>query len=117
MRAALGSSGSTWAWTLVAGWRTLLAAVAPGRVAGQACVGDCGQDGLVTVDELVTMVNIALGSTETSECTAGDTNQDGEITVNEIIAAVGFVQNSVPVEVMSCAWRSYGPPPSAITWA
>jgi hypothetical protein len=27
----------------------------------QMCTGDCGNDGMVTVDELVTVVNVALG--------------------------------------------------------
>jgi hypothetical protein len=34
------------------------------------------------------MVNIALGNTPLSACTAGDVNGDGRITVNEIVTAV-----------------------------
>jgi hypothetical protein len=45
----------------------------------------------VTVDELVTMVNIALGSLDVSVCAAGDVDADGSITINEIIVAVGSV--------------------------
>jgi hypothetical protein len=52
------------------------------------CVGDCGRDGIVTVDELLTMVNIALGNTAVSLCTPGDANGDQKITVDEILAAV-----------------------------
>jgi hypothetical protein len=52
------------------------------------CVGDCGGDGQVTVDELVTMVNIALGNVSVSTCAAGDASADGAITVDEIITAV-----------------------------
>jgi hypothetical protein len=52
------------------------------------CVGDCNGNGEVTVDELVTMVNIDLGNEDVSSCTAGDANGDGTITVNEIVAAV-----------------------------
>ncbi|MCX8073483.1 MAG: VCBS repeat-containing protein [Candidatus Binatia bacterium] len=52
------------------------------------CVGDCGGDGEVTIDELITMVNIALGSAPVSSCAAGDPNQDEEITIDEIIQAV-----------------------------
>jgi hypothetical protein len=55
------------------------------------CVGDCGGDGVVTVDELLTMVNIALGDTPASHCPAGDGNEDGAITIDEILAAVNNV--------------------------
>lgn len=52
------------------------------------CAGDCGADGAVTVDELVLIVNIALGSASVSQCSAGDVNRDGAITVDEIVSAV-----------------------------
>jgi len=60
------------------------------------CVGDCNDDGTVTVDEILTMVNIALGNTPVSACTAGDANHDGQITVDEIIAAVSNAINGCP---------------------
>jgi hypothetical protein len=52
------------------------------------CIGDCTDDGEVTVDELITMVTIALGTGQLSTCPVGDANDDGEITVDEIIGAV-----------------------------
>lgn len=52
------------------------------------CVGDCDRNSDVTVDELVTMVNIALGAADPSTCVAGDANGSGDIAVNEIVAAV-----------------------------
>jgi hypothetical protein len=42
----------------------------------------------VTIDELVMMVNIALGARPLSDCAAGDSTRDGEITIDEIIRAV-----------------------------
>jgi hypothetical protein len=62
------------------------------------CVGDCNGNGQVTVDEILTMVNIALGNADVSACGAGDANEDGQITVDEILTAVnnalnGCVQN------------------------
>jgi hypothetical protein len=36
-----------------------------------ACVGDCGGDGSVTVDELITLVRIALGELSPSACAFG----------------------------------------------
>lgn len=57
------------------------------------CVGDCNGDAQVTVNELITMVNIALGNSPVSACAAGDANGDGAITINEIIAAVNNALN------------------------
>ncbi|MBI3783986.1 MAG: hypothetical protein HY270_11355 [Deltaproteobacteria bacterium] len=51
-------------------------------------VGDCNGDGQVTVDELVTGVNIALGSESLSHCPAFDADGDGAVTVDELILAV-----------------------------
>jgi cysteine-rich repeat protein len=53
-----------------------------------SCVGDCSGDGEVTVDELLTMVNIALGTFPVTNCLAGDPSGDGEITIDEITTAV-----------------------------
>jgi cysteine-rich repeat protein len=52
------------------------------------CVGDCGGNGAVTVNEIITMVNIALEAAPISACPAGDANMSNTITVNEILAAV-----------------------------
>ncbi len=54
----------------------------------ESCMGDCVGDGMVTVDELVMMVSVALGEMDVSECAVGDGNQDGAITVDEILTAV-----------------------------
>ncbi len=52
------------------------------------CVGDCSQDGVVSVDELVRGVNIALGRAPIDECRAFDRDGDNQVTVGELIAAV-----------------------------
>ena len=62
-----------------------------------ACVGDCNHSTEVTIEELITLVNIALGSSPISACLAGNANGDGEITVNEIIAAVNNALNGCPI--------------------
>lgn len=61
-----------------------------------ACVGDCGGDGEVTVDELITGVNIALGVTAQSACPIFDANTDGETTIDEILQAVNSALNGCP---------------------
>ncbi|MFI5364600.1 MAG: choice-of-anchor Q domain-containing protein [Candidatus Binatia bacterium] len=57
------------------------------------CVGDCNGDGQVAVDEILTMVNIALGAADAPSCLAGDANHDGSITIDEILAAVNNALN------------------------
>ena len=52
------------------------------------CVGDCNADGTVTVNELVTGVNIALGTLQLARCPQFDAGGDGEVSVNELVAGV-----------------------------
>jgi hypothetical protein len=50
----------------------------------------------VTVDELVRMVNIALGSSNLDSCPPGDQNGDGEVTIDEIIQGVNAALDGCP---------------------
>ena len=52
------------------------------------CLGDCDGNLAVTVDELVTLVAIALGELPPSRCEPGDADRDGRITVDEIVTSV-----------------------------
>ena len=56
--------------------------------AAPACIGDCNGDGEVTVNELITGVNIALGNSPISACPAFDGDGDGEVSIAELIGAV-----------------------------
>jgi cysteine-rich repeat protein len=62
-------------------------------IVASPCVGDCGNDGTVTIDEILTMVNIALGNADVSDCEADDANHSGTITVAEILTAVNNALN------------------------
>ena len=53
------------------------------------CVGDCNSDGIVTVGELTTGVNILLGSMPMSMCPACEPASGGAMTVDVMIRAVG----------------------------
>ncbi|GIW44305.1 MAG: hypothetical protein KatS3mg077_1587 [Candidatus Binatia bacterium] len=64
---------------------TLLASPTPTPL---SCVGDCDGDGAVTIDNILSLVNIALGQAAVTTCPSGDANGDGMITVNEIVLAV-----------------------------
>jgi len=66
------------------------------RSALAACRGDCNDDGTVTVDELIVVVNIALGGTAVDRCTSIDGNGDGAVTVDEIIAGVRAALGGCP---------------------
>ena len=53
----------------------------------QSCVGDCNDDGMVAINELIIGVNIALDSQPVSACPSFDVNDDGMVTINELIKA------------------------------
>ncbi|MFI5395225.1 MAG: dockerin type I domain-containing protein [Candidatus Binatia bacterium] len=57
------------------------------------CAGDCNGNGTVTVNDILTLVNIALGNASITTCEAGDVNHDGRVTVDEILAAVNNALN------------------------
>lgn len=73
-------------------WRAALAAtvlwLASAAAPAVACTGDCDADGTVTVDEIVTGVNIALGTSSAGVCPALDPSGDNAVTVDEILQAV-----------------------------
>jgi hypothetical protein len=60
------------------------------------CTGDCDGNGEVTVDELLIMVNIALGAAPITDCLMGDVRKDSQITVDEIVAAVRHALQGCP---------------------
>jgi hypothetical protein len=60
------------------------------------CVGDCNENGNVTVGEILKLVNVALGNEDRSACNSPDADGDGEITVAEILMAVHNALNGCP---------------------
>ena len=52
------------------------------------CPGDCTGDHHVTVDEILTMVNIVLGNADVSTCLVADATGDGQVTVDELLLAI-----------------------------
>jgi hypothetical protein len=61
-----------------------------------ACVGDCNGNRIVTVDELIKGVNIALGSLALTECPAFDRNKNLVVTVDELIVGVNNALTGCP---------------------
>jgi 6-phosphogluconolactonase (cycloisomerase 2 family) len=66
---------------------TLVLLLAARPVAAQ-CAADCNGDAVVTVNELITAVTIALGTAPVERCAAADANGNGAVTVDELIAGV-----------------------------
>jgi len=56
-----------------------------------APVGDCDDDGRVTVNELVSGVNIVLGNLTLDACPSFDVNRDGRVTIDELVQGVNDI--------------------------
>jgi hypothetical protein len=54
----------------------------------QPCAGDCDGNQTVAINELISCVNIALGTSPVSTCTACDVDGDGTVAISELIQAV-----------------------------
>jgi hypothetical protein len=67
----------------------MLCLARPASAGVLACTGDCDDDKLVSVAELVTMVGIALGRSDLFACPNGDRDHDGAIEIEELVRAVG----------------------------
>jgi hypothetical protein len=71
--------------TILAATLLILTTLAAPAARAQSCRGDCGGDGMVTVDELVLAVNIALGLASIGECNAF---AGGPMTISDLLQAV-----------------------------
>ena len=68
----------------------------PSTAGARQCPGDCNGDGVVTIDELISAVNIALDNSTVAGCPNADSDADGSVTIDEIIAAVDNALNRCP---------------------
>jgi hypothetical protein len=57
------------------------------------CACDCDGNGVVTIDEMVAGVNIALGKTDMDDCEAADPQSDGNVSVQELVMGVSALIN------------------------
>lgn len=60
------------------------------------CPGDCNGDGFVTVDELVTGLEVALGQQPSDACPPLDKDGDGTVTIDELVDAVNAALGGCP---------------------
>jgi dienelactone hydrolase len=79
----------------------MICAAANGAVAAPVgCAGDCNGDGAVAIDELVTGVAQALGTTAGDGCPRFDRDGDGSVSIAELIAAVAAALDGCPFELV-----------------
>jgi hypothetical protein len=60
------------------------------------CAGDCTDDEVVSVDELVRGIEIALGGGSIDDCPLVDGNGDGSVSISDLVAAVDSAVNGCP---------------------
>ena len=73
-------------------------AAAPARA---VCVGDCDGNRKVSVNELVTGVNIALGALPVEQCAALDCESNGHVPVNCLVQGVNDALRACPSNVQN----------------
>ena len=61
-----------------------------------ACIADCSLDGEVEIPEVMSAVNISLGSGSLGLCLVADANADGAVTVDELIRAIRAALDGCP---------------------
>ena len=76
---------------------TTTATRTPTQTPTPTCVGDCNNNGVVTIDELITGVDIALGSTGIDMCRAFDVDHTGEVKINGLVLGVDNALHGCPV--------------------
>lgn len=89
-------------------WRRtaiLLVVLALAVPAHGACTGDCDDDKTVSIDELITLVNVALGSASLEVCPNGDRDRDGVIAIDELIRAVGHAVKACEDDLEPLPWK------------
>jgi glucan 1,3-beta-glucosidase len=88
-----------------------MAAVRPACAA--TCAGDCGGDGRVSVEEVVTAVNIGLGILGLDACRSADTDGDQRVEIAELVTAVGHGLRGCPSpfeeKLATLRWLAYAP--------
>jgi cytochrome c peroxidase len=64
---------------------------------GSTCPGDCDFSGGITVDELVTGINMALGDATLAWCVGFDRSGEGQVSVDELVASIRIALSGCPV--------------------
>jgi hypothetical protein len=68
----------------------------------QTCAGDCNTNNEVTVNEVVILVNIDLGSAQLTSCPSGDIDGNTMITIDEVVSSVKNLLEGCPTGPALC---------------
>lgn len=82
------NNGNTLLAPIVAGVSPSALAIATCPGTPSSCTGDCNNDGMTAINELITGVNINLGMRSIADCPAFDENNDGSVAISELIRGV-----------------------------
>lgn len=66
---------------------SVLVSLSGGFALAQSCPGDCNEDSVVNISEIIRVVALSLRTTSAA-CDAADENKDGHVSVAEVIKAV-----------------------------
>lgn len=73
-----------------------------------ACSGDCDEDGMVAVNELVFGLGVSLGSLPVSDCPLLDADENERVSVDELVRSVAASLNGCPAPTWDrTAFASY----------
>ncbi len=76
-------------------WLTTALATSPAQ-AMAVCSGDCDGDGSVSINEIISGVNIAIALADLDLCAAIDADGDGSVSISELITAVNHGLDGCP---------------------
>ncbi|HUI28317.1 MAG TPA: hypothetical protein VL403_19710 [Candidatus Kryptonia bacterium] len=78
------------------------------------CIGDCDGNGVVTVDELVRAVNVALGLVQLNQCSTIDCDGNGHPGVDCLVQAVNAALSGCPPSPTPSMTATLTPAPTSV---
>ncbi|MGH3579292.1 MAG: DUF1566 domain-containing protein, partial [Mycobacterium sp.] len=96
-------------WAILPAVAVIVIGLAVRPVAGQVCIGDCGGNSVVTINEIIECVNIALGSADLSTCSA--CSSDGQtVVISDLVTAVNNALTGCPAPPTATSTGPLGTP-------
>src|SRR5512143_1632100 len=92
----------------------LMLAVLLTPVSAPAACPDCDGDGSVAINELITGIGIALGSTPLGVCPTFDRDADGVVAIDELVAGIGAALDGCEDAATPTPSPSQGPTPMGL---
>lgn len=85
--------------SFAAGLIVVLALVAPSFAGGSLdCTGDCGGDGAVTVDEVMTVAEVMLGNADLERCRAASRGGRAYVHIADLVTTVNNALEGCPYD-------------------